>query len=673
MLSSAFYFRRNASTARRMISAAAIAGVLAIGLGATLANGATQVDECAEFLARGYEGRYLRASTSAERAAATDDFLAFLSRLPDVSKSEGFTVSDHSLSTAWWDIAFYRRGAPVRFPQRLTDENMAALLIHPDRRIQAETLRTAYGIANARMRLTEQFTRVNAWFDARLPKFKGWGTEKTVVKLPNWDLGQRLTAKVKVSNAERTNSLTKYAVLKLKDLVVGVGMFAGNVLSPVPLRVILPGRWFRATDPIFRALEKNPARELLPKEVDLLRKYGALEVYEKRRLALLANPKWYKGVHIVDGVAKWAIAGAAAVAIGAAFVQSAWGDGTLSVEELLNDPQFALESGQIQLINETVPFPHLAIRIGDEVFSYGVEQMTMTRAKDYLTQNLKGGEVKGALPRLMAYVRGRRSVQVTTLNLDEASVLRLRRYLALQTQKRYQNVTFMNDCSTMIARALRSEAGVKIPNLIDPSPSSMTLYFAQERIFGNPQVASVRLVTAGPNQDPWLHLLRNAYVNLQESKLYYDPRSLIPVTAGRIALDARKTDADLQYHTREQLEAYSRYRDDAEKMILEDPDIGLYLENSAAIMKDPESKLAVSEYFDKVYKRELAQMEGRSADFYDLISGYYRIQFLSDVEREILGKSSMNISETFRDPVFLKELNQVVANIDAAYPQEKTK
>jgi hypothetical protein len=622
-------------------------------------------------LARVKEVEYLTAQGASERARKAEEFLAFVSELPQIERDQALRVSSHDLSTAWWDVAFYRKGSPAKYPQQLSDQNLRALLFDRDRALNAKSMKVSYGLATTREVVSERIGRVFAWFGRqtdRLPSFPRFPKLPQKIMRPMSAVGDRagsvlpmLQTRVSVSNAQRTRSLTKYAVLSVADLAKGVGAFAGDFFTPFPLRAVIPEKWFTKTGPIFVALEKNADRALSDSERKLLEEYGALEKYYARQKLLKENPKWFKGLHVAKTTRRWAIAGVTVLAVGAAVLQSAWGDGTVDVETLLNDPKYALGDHQVQLINETLPFPHLAIRIGDEVFSYGVDRMTMTRASEYLSVQI-GKEEAG----VGAFLKRQRSVQVITLDLDDERVLRLRRHLALHTQKRYENVTLMNDCSTMVARALQSEASVKIPKMIDPSPSSVILYFAGERLAGNPVVNSARLVTATKGQNPWLHVLRNAWVNIQEAKFYFAPMTIAPFQVGRAVMDANLDQRPVQYHSKEQLQAYERYRDDAEKTIVEDPEIALYLEHADRIRKNPRQKEVVGEYFQQIYERELAQLESRNADFYDLVSSFYRLQYLSEAEKEIRGATSFNLSEALGDSKFEKELRAVVGTIDEA-------
>jgi hypothetical protein len=106
----------------------------------------------------------------------------------------------------------------------------------------------------------------------------------------------------------------------------------------------------------------------------------------------------------------------------------------------------------------------------------------------------------------------------------------------------------------MAMRSIERAGGVRTPGLVDPSPSALVLYFTSERIFGNDQVASSRLVTMRKAQNPVLHLVRNAYVNAREIRIWTDPGMIAWSRAQRAYLDHKLRSESLEFRDRVETE-----------------------------------------------------------------------------------------------------------------------
>ncbi len=717
---------------------------------------------CDAVLAREKEYAYWEATTPAGRRQAREEFFRWIE---DLRANRPLVDAKLDFSPAWWNAAFSRKHAPMPMPGRMDPDQLAAVLRSKDGAVYLESLRTAYKISEFRLATSltvkklgaaihDAFVRAGKWTyrntSGRIPTVVSsagaklgrwtnatvapigdgishigkWTAENTYGRLPGrlreraetmWgklfaptppkklsrDLPQYFQIAPRVSNAERARTITLYAALKMRSLLIaGV-----DFVLPVHLRTFMNEKWIERTLPIFTKLEKNP--NYLPGAAELatLRKYGAESAFETRRQYLLANPKWSKGARYLDATYRWAIAGVFATAIGIAVLQTAEADAPITIEEYLDESRHPLRPNQIQLINETVPFPHLAIRIGDVVYSYGYTNMTSSPLEVYVREHepkaepdpkplpRETSETPGSGARVMSFLKRHRSMQVVTLDLapDETEKMRrhfenldgkpydfsaieadmspeyrkLRRYLVLQDQKKYKNVTLVNDCASMLVRALKLQTSIEIPKLIDPSPSSIFMYLSAMKLAGtNPKVRSVRLVLGDANQRPWLHLLRNAYINVREARLFYHPASLVLTQGQRAAIDFSHGATDLQYFEEAFLDAQSRYRDEMAETVRKDRDLEFYFGKKSEMAPGSELRESAVAFFAEVYERELAYLESSYTDLPSILGALYKLEIYAAAEQEILGVRTFDLEKSLDDPEFFSEIQDLLESID---------
>ncbi len=658
------------------------------------------------------------AETPEERREALD---RFFEAVREFEPDPAFDESSADLSAAWWRIAFARRGGPIPIPAQMKMEELNALARSKNAPLYMRSLKTAHQISEFRIRTSLFFTRAGAAIENAFRGAGRWVTDagsklvpgalrreaealfakteklkavrKTADALRAVGRGARATGRFvrklpkyfevapRVSNAGRARTITLYGALKLRSaLLAGI-----DFLSPLHLRTFLPERWLERTAPVFAKLEKDRFYVPNPEDLAILRKYGAETKFYERQQLLQENPRWFRGLRIVDATYRWTVAGLTASAIGLAISQSAWGDPPIDIDQLLNDPRYKLLPNQIQLINESVPFPHLAIRIGDMVYSYGFTHMTAQSLETYLRSHQPNGDGSGT------FFERQRSMQIVTLNLapDEIAKMRahfegqdgkaydlaaiekdmdpeyvkLRRYLLLQSNKEYKNVTFVNDCASMVARALRKETGIAIPKMIDASPSSIMMYFGMEKQAGNPKVESIRLVKGSKDQNATLQLIRNAYINAREARFFFQPTVFAFNQTYRAVIDGTSKPKDLQRFDEGFVAGEIARHDRIEKQVREDPDLNYYFVNRAKLAVDPDLRKEAEDYFTEIYSSELKRVESNYQELDQILGALYKLEFYGEAEQSLLNRRSFDLAKSLDDPEFHAEIDDLLESV----------
>src|SRR5690606_37073798 len=105
-------------------------------------------------------------------------------------------------------------------------------------------------------------------------------------------------------------------------------------------------------------------------EIETLKKYKMHAAYLEREAFLKSHPITHRlkyGSHVLFRT----IIFISFIAILNHFMYLAEKDSMIGDEEFLAAPKYIPDSEQVQLMVDMVPFPHLAIRIGNEIYSYG--------------------------------------------------------------------------------------------------------------------------------------------------------------------------------------------------------------------------------------------------------------------------------------------------------------
>ncbi len=410
-----------------------------------------------------------------------------------------------------------------------------------------------------------------------------------------------------------------------------------RVLSPVPLPRIL-----MKSDRIFAEQFLNPERQLTPEETRILEEAGGLTAYKDKQDFMQAHPNWAR-------FRRWVQIGlVTALSLNTLFVANfalhlSGDDALVSVDEFVSNSTYRLESSQVRIYNESVPFPHMAIEIDGRVYSYGQTHMTVSSATEYLlSQDIAGllraravaeGELKetntllSRVFQLTGLNNMPRSVQMITLNLPQEAKDRLKRSLEMSTGMRYRNNTLVMDCASMIAMALQDNAAVPIPKIIDASPSSVMMYLAGLKTLaiknadGTPLVGDIKQVAMGAKDNSQLHLFRNLMINSLEGKIFWYNFAL--EAAHRTYLDIRFGKKNFQYwdpEVRSQVESWQK--------TVEDEFIEGVVGDQINRFHDEATQLASV----PVTGRDVTWAD-RMQRFRDILIGYMRSEQATDLEK----------------------------------------
>ncbi len=269
------------------------------------------------------------------------------------------------------------------------------------------------------------------------------------------------------------------------------------------------------------------------KDWEIIQKYGLAAELEEFRASMREYHKSYRAHRYVRTATDLLVLGTTTSALVHAAELEA---NARSLEDYRAIP---LREGEIQILSETVPFPHLALRMGSEVYSYGVEHFSKSSVSEYLSpKSAPPGEAKEAGERnssaraLGSFLSGAykatgwgeqpRSVQVASIYLKPDEYLRLKRSLEMKVGNYYDNTTFVNDCATMIDRAIGAATNgeVNFSFLVDASPGQMVLAVDFFRRFYPDRFGEPALVMVERPDRKAYHVWRNALINSLEAKLF---------------------------------------------------------------------------------------------------------------------------------------------------------
>ncbi|KHD88925.1 MAG: hypothetical protein OM95_05460 [Bdellovibrio sp. ArHS] len=345
-------------------------------------------------------------------------------------------------------------------------------------------------------------------------------------------------------------------------------------LSSLTWSLLSPLGVFETTgDKIFKKIEKNPRYELNSQEASHIDRIQLTEALERRRDFIEKHPKWAQLQRWTKNVTKAALI-ASSLLVANHDLQLA--KNTVTVDQYATVLSKNQNQSQVDIIIDIGLFPHLAVSMDGKVYSYGVTDLSVTPLSRYLAKQQGDPSIVSA-----------RSLQVIRLNLNSDNRAQFKKDLEMSAYKEYTNVTFVNDCATMIARALQREAGLSVPRAINASPSQIGMYFSFLNTLGaqttdhRPLVDSQYLVSVdGPNNKSF-HLLRTSYYNLVESKYFilFAPS----LQASKVGFDMLHDEAELQRWTPGALQAFENIKTAEEVSIKNSPELVLIKQRLSAM------------------------------------------------------------------------------------------
>jgi len=267
---------------------------------------------------------------------------------------------------------------------------------------------------------------------------------------------------------------------------------------------------------------KNFDYEPTPEELDLLKSTNNLARFNGKKAYLKAHPNLGQARRVFETVRNGLILG---FLINSLEETSEAAHHSVTAKDFERNDEYQLKDDEIQFLDEGI-IPHLALRIGKRVFSYGVHAMEVSPISEYLhdprVQPKEAQAIKEKNPGLWArilraYDRVPRTVRALTLRLPKDEVLHLKRALEMDSHKVYKNITLVHDCSTMIAKALNANTPLKIPAWLDASPAMMMTYL---RMAYADRVTSFRYILMDEKQNVDASATLTATVTFLEERAY---------------------------------------------------------------------------------------------------------------------------------------------------------
>ncbi len=370
---------------------------------------------------------------------------------------------------------------------------------------------------------------------------------------------------------------------KMKHIALDKLIFLANIFNPLPIdeiKRIYPSFFKRNNNEeslssirsIFKRQYDNPNITLLDEEIVLLKDKELHRVFKERGEFLQSKSTYFKVKKF--GELNLSILGALS---GMALINYAHDLSSSQIE--LGDylEKGSLSDNEIQIIVDEEPFPHLALRVGDYIYSYGMTQMTKTHFKKYLRSSnmqdwmvLRGYDkksnenvstsIKSKLP------ASAHSAIISTLRIDQIERLRLLDYLESNVNKTYKNLTGINDCATMVVNALKDTTSIKIPFLIDSSPNQINIWLSTIMNFEKSYVLSIEHLLTQSAERKKYHFYRTLYLSIIESNAFIKFMPALKAYQGYFNLRYDKNEIqwfdeyELDYQEKIKKEIISKYK-----------------------------------------------------------------------------------------------------------------
>ncbi|WP_413584932.1 hypothetical protein [Bdellovibrio sp. HCB274] len=423
----------------------------------------------------------------------------------------------------------------------------------------------------------------------------------------------------------------------------------------IPHGIDLPGG-LTPTQKIFKKLWRNPKYLPNAAEFTTLKKYKAENIFKERQDFLNEHRTWVK----IRRVADYALNAIVAVSLIEAYnwyEQLSDPSATAESMDFLDNPKYQLAADEVRVYNETVPFPHMAIEMDGLVYSYGQTHMTVKTTREYvLSEVIQEGMTQGQtaeqtlLQKSIGWTglnKTERVMQTARLKLGQEQKNKLKRYLEMQTGKRYRNHTLAMDCATMVVKALKEQAQTEIPAIIDPSPSQVMFYLGSLKTLGaenmskQPLVQELLQVRVAKSKENKNHLWRNLYINMMETRVYW---SFVGYSAAQRAYLEARYGKDVQYWDDETLDYFKLWDDEIRKEFFDEAKQGqLGIFEETLTTQDPELKkslhVAMDAYFGMEEQKLRDIQESPQSRFEDIYRANLQLALLLETKQRMLSQS----------------------------------
>ncbi|MBL7664470.1 MAG: hypothetical protein JNM93_05010 [Bacteriovoracaceae bacterium] len=337
-----------------------------------------------------------------------------------------------------------------------------------------------------------------------------------------------------------------------------------NTLLPIPFNID------SKLNNIFVKQYYNPNYRPNESEITLITSKNLQQVFETRKEYFKKHPVWHRIKQTNNIVAALLVLTSTGMGITYALTLD---ENHISYEEFKKiDTQ-----DTVQIIIDESPFPHLALKFDDVVYSYGVSEMHSHTVYEYLGVReihdllKKRGYIKeteNKSTKVAEKLALPHSAVVIELNLTEEEKNQLHRYIELQRGKNYNNITGINDCATMIAKALREHTSIQIPYFLDESPNLIGVYLTVQYKLGNKGVNKVYQLATEDAENKNFHTIRNTVVAMIEAKFIL--RNITPILGYKIWVDETTPKEEMQWWSESKLAEIKSWNKQAREELYND-------------------------------------------------------------------------------------------------------
>lgn len=408
-------------------------------------------------------------------------------------------------------------------------------------------------------------------------------------------------------------------------------IFGTNFLIPSPVPLI--GK----ENKLLNKQLSDPDYQLTNEDLNTLgNDKTAIENFKLRGQFLKRYPWWT----FIRQKSKQAVAASMALVFGLSLSQAVEMEkNTVSTKDYVTAAQVISNVPTVQVLIETTPFPHTAIRIGNKVYSYGTTHMNAVSVAEYFREepkNLRQDNQQGLRDDAITFSRNlaARSVRVIDLRLQPNEVYKLRTQLELETAKHYKNVTGVNDCATMIARALKENSNVKIPIVLDAYPTTMGSYLTLRHLLGDDRVGNTSMIIQNTSLKR-AYLARNTWIAAMEAKVML---SILPVSVSRrVYFDFTTETQDISYYDPKISEQIASWKAEVNNEILSQ--ISSYSLTGSSDIKDlsgDQLKLILEDVINPQIEDSLQILSSTDSEFQDIILNQEKHGLLVQKKKQIL-------------------------------------
>lgn len=203
-----------------------------------------------------------------------------------------------------------------------------------------------------------------------------------------------------------------------------------------------------------------------------------------------------------------------------------------------------------------------------------------------------------------------RSILVVVVEVGEPEVNRIRSELEKRSFCTYNNVTLVNDCATMIRRAVEPDASPFIA-VVDVGPTMMANYYAMRKTLGDGRIKKIIQVTHEPNGLHQTYLVRNSFISYLE--IVVREKFLLLDMPERIKLDFENTikGRPYEWYDADVLKKFKTdYRDYAISRKRYNADIDRFLKDAMYVRQGPENeKKKLQLEFDQIIGSRIRDLE----------------------------------------------------------------